>query len=90
MKKSTMLDSYSDKMSKYNDNSSDDIFDEDFIPHNYNDDEDGVKNTSEYKKRKPYLIYPDDTKKQYWDMVVTLALLISFVITPLNIAFAEE
>lgn len=37
----------------------------------------------------PYLIYPENKAKGVWDLLMTLVLLTSCVITPLDIAFGE-
>lgn len=36
-----------------------------------------------------YLFYPEDSPKQYWDLFITLILLISCIIVPYRIAFGE-
>lgn len=38
----------------------------------------------------PYLIYPENKSKGIWDLVMTIILLTSCVITPLDIAFGAE
>ena len=43
----------------------------------------------ERKDKKPYLLYPEDPFKKYWDFYITIILLISCVTTPLRIAFAD-
>lgn len=44
----------------------------------------------ERKEKKMFLLYPEDPGKKYWDFYITIILLISCVITPLRIAFAEN
>ena len=36
------------------------------------------------------LIYPDDPKKAKWDLVITLVLMLTCIITPINIAFTYD
>jgi hypothetical protein len=36
------------------------------------------------------MLYPDDTFFMYWDMYISIILLISCMITPLNFAFQVE
>ena len=38
----------------------------------------------------PYLIYPENRLKSLWDFIMTIVLLVSCVITPLDIAFSNE
>ena len=38
----------------------------------------------------PYLIYPENKNKGIWDLIMTFVLLISCVITPLDIAFDSD
>ena len=45
--------------------------------------------TERHNKTK-YLIYPENKVKNVWDMVMTLVLLLSCVITPLNLAFGNH
>jgi len=40
-------------------------------------------------KKKSCLLYPEDQAKVYWDVFITLVLLLSCVTTPLGIAFSE-
>lgn len=40
--------------------------------------------------RKPWLIYPEDTFKVYWDLFITIVLLATCLLTPLRIAFAPK
>ena len=39
--------------------------------------------------KKQCILYPEDTQKTYWDIFITLILLISCIITPWRIAFGE-
>jgi potassium voltage-gated channel Eag-related subfamily H member 8 len=39
--------------------------------------------------RKRFLIYPEDQPKVFWDLFITLILLISCLLTPFNLAFGE-
>ena len=41
-------------------------------------------------KRKRYMIYPDNHKKEVWDLFMTIILLISCVVTPVEIAFEAD
>jgi hypothetical protein len=41
------------------------------------------------QNKKPYLFYPEDQYKVYWDLFITMILLISCLITPWRIAFAD-
>jgi len=38
----------------------------------------------------PFLIYPENKLKSLWDFIMTIVLLVSCVITPLDIAFSNE
>ena len=38
----------------------------------------------------PYLFYPENEGKAFWDLFMTVVLLTSCVLTPLDIAFSEE
>ena len=40
--------------------------------------------------KKPFLIYPEDQKKIYWDLFITMVLLISCIITPWRIGFVDS
>ena len=43
------------------------------------------------KERKKWIIYPDDKLKEiFWDMVISILLLITCFIAPINLAFADE
>lgn len=42
------------------------------------------------KNKKRCLIYPEDKFKQFWDLLMTLILLIACFTTPLDIAFEQE
>ena len=41
-------------------------------------------------KRKRFMIYPDNHKKEVWDLFMTIILLISCVVTPVEIAFEAD
>ena len=41
-------------------------------------------------KRNKYMIYPDNHKKEVWDLFMTIILLISCVVTPVEIAFEND
>lgn len=41
------------------------------------------------KKMKPCIVYPDDVRKNYWDLFMTFVLLITCLITPWHISFAD-
>lgn len=40
--------------------------------------------------KKPYIIYPENKKKGIWDVLITLVLLVSCIMTPLDIAFQGD
>jgi hypothetical protein len=40
--------------------------------------------------KKDWVLYPEDTSKTYWDIFITLILLITCLLTPWRIAFGEE
>ena len=43
------------------------------------------------QNRKPWLIYPNDKcKAVYWDVFVSVVLMITLFLTPMNLAFADE
>ena len=45
----------------------------------------------ETNQRKRFLIYPNDKAKElFWDTVISIILLITCFITPINLAFQEE
>ena len=50
----------------------------------------GIVQPNAVKERKRGILYPDDTFYIYWDMYISLILLISCLITPLNFAFQDE
>lgn len=50
----------------------------------------GIKAPKFVKSRKRCLLYPDDGFYIYFDMFISLILLISCMITPLNFAFQTE
>jgi hypothetical protein len=41
------------------------------------------------KNEKPYIIYPENKNKGFWDLFMTLVLIITCIQTPLNIAFED-
>jgi len=41
-------------------------------------------------RRKSCILYPNDTFFIYWDMWISLVLLVSCLITPVNFAFQDE
>jgi hypothetical protein len=47
----------------------------------------GILTPNVIEERKRFMLYPDDTFYIYWDMFISLILLISCMITPLNFAF---
>lgn len=44
----------------------------------------------ERENRKKYMLYPEDTIKGYWDLIISLVLILTCSITPYAIAFIEE
>lgn len=40
--------------------------------------------------KKPWILYPEDQSKTYWDIFITMILLITCLLTPWRIAFGEE
>ena len=46
------------------------------------------KRMTERKNVTPFLIYPENKLKSLWDFIMTIVLLVSCVITPLDIAFS--
>ena len=44
----------------------------------------------ERKNKKKWLLYPEDPYKTYWDLFITIILLISCLTTPFRIAFGED
>jgi hypothetical protein len=38
-------------------------------------------------RKKPYIIYPNNIYKRYWDILVALLLVISVITTPIDLAF---
>lgn len=45
---------------------------------------------TERADKKDWILYPEDTTKTYWDIFITLILLITCLLTPWRIAFGEE
>ena len=41
------------------------------------------------QNKKPFLFYPEDQNKVYWDLFITMILLLSCIVTPWRIAFAD-
>lgn len=41
-------------------------------------------------KRKSCMIYPDNHNKEVWDLFMTVVLLVSCMVTPLEIAFEDD
>lgn len=41
------------------------------------------------QNKKPFLFYPEDQYKIYWDLFITVILLASCIITPWRIAFSD-
>ena len=50
----------------------------------------GIRAPKFIKNRKKCILYPDDTFYIYWDMFISVILLVSCMITPLNFAFQSE
>ena len=44
---------------------------------------------TETKDMKPFIIYPENKNKGFWDLFMTLVLIITCIQTPLNIAFED-
>ena len=49
----------------------------------------GIKNPINNLKRKKCMIYPNDSCKLWWDVTISIILLISTFTTPLDFAFSE-
>ena len=49
-----------------------------------------LKRKKEQVVREKKLFYPDDKYKEFWDLFMTVILLITCVITPYNIAFVQK
>ena len=47
----------------------------------------GILTPNDVKEKKRMMLYPDDSFYIYWDMFISVILLISCMITPLNFAF---
>ncbi len=45
---------------------------------------------TEIKNQKKFLIYPDNKYKDWWDMYITIILIFSSIVTPINIAFDSD
>mmetsp|Transcript_17523 Transcript_17523/g.27004 ORF Transcript_17523/g.27004 Transcript_17523/m.27004 type:complete len:83 (+) Transcript_17523:88-336(+) len=51
----------------------------------------GLRAPTMTEKRKPFMFYPNDTiKVMFWDLLISLLLLITCLITPFNLAFQDE
>jgi len=50
----------------------------------------GIKKPKDNVRRKKCMIYPNDTSKMWWDIFISLVLLISTFTTPLDIAFSVK
>jgi hypothetical protein len=50
----------------------------------------GILTPNDVEEKKSFMLYPDDTFYIYWDMWISVILLVSCMITPLNFAFQEE
>ena len=51
----------------------------------------GIRAPSYKYARKPFIIYPDDNfKVLFWDITISLVLLITCFVTPINLAFSDE
>jgi hypothetical protein len=48
------------------------------------------KRMLEREDRKPFMFYPEDNTKSYWDLYITLILLWTCIATPARIAFDDE
>lgn len=44
-------------------------------------------NVNAVQRRKRCMFYPEDSKKEYWDLIITLVLLFACIYTPIEIAF---
>ena len=49
----------------------------------------GIINPSKTIQRKSYIMYPNDRFIIFWDLVITIILLISCIMTPINLAFSH-
>jgi hypothetical protein len=70
-----------------------DMFDNEDIPTYHGkkgEDEKMVVRMTHRKNRKNYILYPEDTAKGYWDMYITLILMITCITTPMDIAFSDN
>ena len=47
----------------------------------------GILTPNDVQEKKSFMLYPDDSFYIYWDMGISVILLISCMITPLNFAF---
>jgi len=50
----------------------------------------GIRSPNFVSERKKFMQYPDDSFYIYFDMFISVILLISCMITPLNFAFSSE
>lgn len=49
----------------------------------------GLKNPKDEIERKRLMIYPNDACKIWWDVIISLFLLVSCFQTPLDLAFPD-
>jgi hypothetical protein len=42
------------------------------------------------RKYSYFVILPDDTFRQWWDLIITLVLLVTFALTPYKVAFIDK
>lgn len=69
-----------------------DMFDNEDVPHYHHkkgEDEKMLMRMAR-KNRKTCIVYPEDPLKSYWDMLITLILMITCITTPMDIAFSEN
>ena len=48
------------------------------------------RNSQRKKQRKRCVVYPDNKARGRWELTVTILLLLTLLITPWNLGFAEE
>mmetsp|Transcript_24636 Transcript_24636/g.38294 ORF Transcript_24636/g.38294 Transcript_24636/m.38294 type:complete len:93 (+) Transcript_24636:817-1095(+) len=46
-----------------------------------------IKRMTHRAKKKAFIIYPENKLKDYWDLMITIVLLVSCILTPVDIAF---
>lgn len=49
-----------------------------------------IERMTKRANRKKFLIYPESRFKMWWDLFMTLILLMTCIMTPLDIAFDED